>query len=154
MKAAEAYVGIDPGKNGAIAVLTSGGSRFWLFADAANEDEMILDALEGIQILHPDAEALIEIQNARAGRLACFSLGGSYRACKMALVATDMSFMCEWPRAWRKELGLGEESTYHQRKKANFELAKKLFPDIGVHKDAADALLIAECARRRFEENG
>ena len=83
-----------------------------------------------------------------------FAFGYSYGLCVMALVACGLeenrTFWRVRPQEWQKAMAVPKGLAYDQRKRACKELAQTLFPNAQVTLKTADALLIAEYARRQY----
>ena len=134
------YVGIDPGKTGAVAVLH--GPEDIIFFDTG--DSLSLDYVE----------VFVCIEKAQAwpdqGVVSMFNYGVEYGKMLGMLKTLNIPFAEIHPNLWKKEFSL-----FHQPKERSIAVAKQLFPSISDHltrkKDhgRAEALLIAEYARRR-----
>ncbi len=146
------YIGIDPGSNGAIACLHGFVSCASAQTLSSMTERDCLDVLG--QWTGAKCFAFIEHQHAgrSKGRKAAFSVGGSYHALRMALVAAEIPFERVEPGTWQrmfklvfpKKLGL----TDTQKKNKHKAAAQELFPGIQVTHKLSDALLLAEYCRR------
>lgn len=158
------YIGIDPGSNGAIAVLeTSGVVTTHKLKNATIRDswEFLRKTVSGSEFF-----AFIEEQIPRPTsffdrktkrwtatilKSTCL-LFGSYKELCGLLAASDIRYEIVTPRTWQKGMGMvpkrkGEkETSWKNRLKAK---AQQLFPQVKVTLATADALLLAEYCRRR-----
>jgi len=78
------------------------------------------------------------------GVTSAFSFGGAYRACRMALTASQTPFDEISPFKWQRRL----ECLSGGDKNVTKARAQQLFPDVKVTHAIADALLLAEWGRR------
>ena len=143
------YIGIDPGADGAIAIL-AGDGRVMTVCDMPSHAETIREILA---IVQADKFVAIEAQQAMPGQgvTSMFSLGQRYGLLTSILVALQIPHEAVRPQAWMKALGIPPKSD----KKAHVERALSLFPTAevkgprgGMKDGRADALLIAEFGRR------
>lgn len=80
------------------------------------------------------------------------SLGSSYSAIHQASLDHGWTVQCFRPKDWKAEMGIPPKS----KKKVSVALANELFPQMFYNLDkattdgVAEALLIAECGRRRL----
>lgn len=162
-----AFIGIDPGVHGGLAVITKDG-----VATAYNTttEQQTWDLIRSVARAHADIEdcgdhtvmvtrvfACIEqvggyIGDAHPGSR-MFEFGRSYGSLRMALVAAGIPFETVRPQAWQKALGLrtrveGEETGAWKNYLKG--VAKERFPQVKVTKAVADALLIAGYARVKW----
>jgi len=145
------YLGIDPGKSGAIcSVDVYGNPEIVVKADATNRD--MWKALSDVSIDHK-CRAVIELVNAmpNQGVASTFRFGESFGILLGLLTAAEIPFERVRPSLWCKEFGLkrrnGESGT--DWKNRHKQLAQEMFPGIGITHATADALLIAEYCRRK-----
>lgn len=145
------YLGIDPGKSGAIcSVDVYGNPEIVVKADATNRD--IWKALSDVSIDHK-CRAVIELVSAmpNQGVASTFRFGESFGVLLGLLTAAEIPFERIRPAVWCKEFGLkrknGESGT--DWKNRHKQLAQEMFPGIGITHATADALLIAEYCRRK-----
>ena len=150
------YVGIDPGKTGAIAILH--------YPKNSREDvttvETVFDVsfhetedLEWDPGLIDFVEVFVCIEKAQAmpkqGVVSMFNYGKSYGTIIGLLRALRKPYQEVSPRTWKKEFSLTHD------KKESVAMAIKLFPGVAdklklvKHHNRAEALLIAEYARRK-----
>jgi hypothetical protein len=136
------YVGIDPGKTGAIAILHLDEVCF-IEPQDLERDPSLIDFIE----------VFVAIEKAQAmpkqGVVSMFHYGVSYGTMIGILKALRKPYQEISPRTWKKEFSLTND------KKESVVMAVKLFPGAAGHlkfkKDhgKAEALLLAEYARRK-----
>jgi hypothetical protein len=135
------YLGVDPGQSGGIAVVWKGGAEAYKMPDTER------DIFDLFKILAPEVSfAIIEHVHSmpRQGVASSFKFGMSYGGLRMAMVGTGLRFEKCSPIKWMNELSCrtGGDKNISKAK------AQELFPDIKVTHAIADALLLAEYARR------
>lgn len=149
------WIGIDPGlRSGAIASIDHNGGFVCADDIAADGDRIDARKLKE-QILRMtvpgDSYAIcIEYVGVRPGQ----GIASSGKFMRAAGAIEAVSSLCSdrieyvLPQAWKKAMGLGQD------KEKSLEMARTLFPDamltLKKHHGKAEALLIAEYARRTF----
>lgn len=154
-----AFLGIDPGASGGLALLLPDGGVCLEAMPATERD--IWDWLRG---LNEDQEVLaaIELVGGYVGGegntgSSMFKFGMGFGGLRMALTAAEIPFELVAPRVWQKAAGLsprkkGEaKGPWKTRIKA---LAQRLCPGIGISLATADALLIARWCQNKGRANG
>ena len=149
-----AWVGIDPGKSGAMAVI-------W------NDETLQPTLIEYTgprcyktslcDILRTEIRVVVERLFARPGKLssakANFELGRCMGELETMLSMCEIPFQEVTPQAWQKEFGISGDKQTH------IDCAKRLFPGVSLKRSEkcvkdfdgyADALLMAEYARRHM----
>lgn len=143
------FIGIDPGKKGAIAILDKKGIVL-VFDCPLCEKEIDLQAIsEELEAFKDSAFCLIEKAQAmpKQGVTSMFNYGTGYGAYKGILTALKIPFQEIRPQVWKKEFNL------NSTKGLSVQTARQLFPkeEIRNAQDGrAEALLIAEYARRKM----
>ena len=154
------FDGIDPGKGGGVAVLDTRG--FAVLSDvSATAKKMpaterdLFDLLRDIAHANSDADstvAVVEKVHAmpKNGSVSCFKLGRSFGSILMALTAAQIPFREVPPGTWKRAIGViaPKGSSDTEKKNIAKRKAQQLFPAVKVTHAVADALLIAEYARR------
>lgn len=145
------YIGIDPGKKGAIALLSGGTIHVSTFdrkryastlKSAAESDEGALCCLEHV--------------GARPGQgvTSMFSFGENFGFIQGLLTAYSIPFELVRPQKWKKEFSITSN------KNKSIAVCKRLFPDVSLLPTArctkdndgiAEALLLALYAKRRLD---
>lgn len=143
------YIGVDPGKKGALATIYDDGAAYVM---PLNERTMIVvcRTLAGSQ-----TRCCLEKVHAmpKQGVASTFTFGEGYGYIKGVLESFGVSYQEIPPQQWKKEFGLNSE------KRNSIEVCHKLFPDVSlraterskVDSDGmAEAMLMAEYARRKL----
>ncbi len=157
------YLGIDPGKSGAIAAID--------VEAVTMHGPVVVTSVRTIKLSDPEIEILMWINrikkdvalvvmehltgggrpDERAGQGNMFKLGMSVGACRMALAAVGLLAKTKMvvPMKWQRDLGIPKrgKKTEDQHKGVLFDKAAELFPQIRVTKATQDALLLAHYAR-------
>lgn len=138
-------IGVDPGKNGAFAVLDENGVIVKIMKMPPTEIE-IFTHLNVVTASPRVARCALEGVGAspQMGVVSAFTFGAGYGALKMALTAAGIGFDIVYPRTWQKAMGClsgGEKNVTKDR-------AQALFPQVKVTHAIADALLLAEYCRK------
>ena len=144
-------IGIDPGKSGGLAIISTGhvlakkGSvaRVEKFGDKTLTD--LYELFRNIDLVYT---AFCFIENVHAmpkqGVTSCFNFGKQYGGLLMLLTCFRIPFEKITPVRWQRALGClsGGDKNVTKSK------AQELFPDLKITHAIADALLIAEFGRR------
>jgi len=144
------YVGVDPGKKGAFAIISDDDKAH---VDIWDEDRFIY-CMKRVSDRH--VVAAVEKVGAMPGQgvTSMFSFGQSYGFIMGVLRALGISYQLVPPAVWKREFGL-----LRADKQASIETCKQLFPGVSLlpgeqcRKDSdgmAEALLIALYAQRKF----
>lgn len=147
-----AYIGIDPGQKGGIAILRNNAPPLVIkmpmkgkIVDSNELSKYFVDVLFDVYIDMLPSKAYIEKLWGVPGwsSTALFNYGENYGALKGILSALNIQFDTVPPKTWKKAL-LGSPSA---SKKDAIAYSKKIFPTlaekIGNHDGIADALCIA-----------
>lgn len=142
------YIGIDPGKSGALALLTEDGQCTVVpFQESAYT--AILKAASG-----PSSVCCLEKVGAMHGQgvVSMFNFGHNLGYIEGLLQAFDIPYQLVPPQTWKKEFCVTSD------KNTSIEVCRKLFPHVCLLPTArsrkpsdgmAEAMLLAEYARRR-----
>lgn len=143
------YIGIDPGKSGALAVMYPNGSVETVPFNAAN----YVDVLGGMA----DNEVIccVEKVNAMPGQgvTSMFNFGHNLGFIEGVLQANGIPYQLVPPQTWKKEFSLSSD------KNKSIEVCQKLFPNVSLlatersrkpNDGIAEAVLMAEYARRKM----
>ena len=147
------YIGIDPGKTGAIAIIYPGKIKIIDFENFVKTN--IFDT--NYHPLRSVINAVIEkvSSSPQQGVCSAFSFGQNYGFWQGILYALDISYELISPQKWQKEIF--DSKKEDDRKEMSRQMARRLFPQLNEHlkrkKDhnRADALLIAEYCRRKYQ---
>ena len=136
------YIGIDPGKSGGIA---------WILdkdVEAVKMPATNRDLLDELKLIRDHNEAICMLEKVHSmpkqGVVSTFSFGKNVGHIEMALTAVEIPYDEVTPAKWQRALGClsGGDKNVTKRK------AQELFPSLKITHAIADALLIAEYARR------
>lgn len=141
------YIGIDPGKNGAMAIIN--GKKI---TTVPFDEEAYADALARVD--EKNAFAVVERVNAMPGQgvTSMFSFGMNYGFIQGLLAANRIPYELVMPQKWKKEFGVTSD------KNTSIAVAQRLFPDVSLLRTdkckkpddgVAESLLMAEFARRK-----
>ena len=150
------FIGIDPGKSGALATIET--------LDAGNYAVNVLpfdEALYRERLRSFDgckAVAVVERVGAmpKQGVTSMFNFGVNFGFIQGLLAACGIPFELVTPARWKKEFGVTAD------KNTSIEVAHRLFPDVDLRRTklcrkpddgVAEALLMAEFARRKMGGN-
>ena len=143
------YIGIDPGKGGALALLTEDGQCTVVpFQESAYT--AILKAASG-----PSSVCCVEKVGAMPGQgvVSMFNFGHNLGYIEGLLQAFDIPYQLVPPQTWKKEFSVTSD------KNTSIEVCRKLFPHVCLLPTSrsrkpsdgmAEAMLMAEYARRKF----
>lgn len=138
-------IGIDPGKNGGIAVIDELGKAY---ADKMPETLQDLFELFNSFRLCYDGNCRAYLEQVHSspqqGVVSAFTFGNGFGHLEMALTACGIPFERIRPQAWQKALGCMTKGDKNVSKRR----AQELFPSLKITHSTADALLIAEYGRR------
>jgi len=155
------YLGIDPGKNGGIAIIDNEVR----YQKMPSTELDIWSAIAGLAVAkgwRRRVHAVIEKVHSMPGEghRGAFTFGTGYGGLRMALTGVGVPFSEVTPRTWQKELGIvAKKKTENRGQFKNRMRAKcqRLFPDLDLWTESktyqlcvCDAILIAEYARRTF----
>ena len=151
------WIGIDPGANGAIAMIAENGD-IELFELT---DDMLLFCCRCWKM--DDCICCVEDvgSSPQMGVRSAFTFGEGFGKILMALKCFDISFAAVKPSKWKAELGcnIGKSATLVQKKAKDIEVCKRLYPNTSLKRTErckkdddgfADALLLATYAKRRL----
>lgn len=137
------YLGIDPGKGGALALVDAAGHP----VSVCLLEETQHDVWAWLAEYRDDvAFAMLEKVHAmpRQGVSSTFKFGESFGFCQGMLVAARIRFELVTPQRWQKVMSCRSGGDKNVTK----ERAQGLFPSFKVVHANADALLLAEYSRR------
>lgn len=160
-------IGIDPGKNGGIAVLTLTNNRFhenwWGLYKAEVEvysDEALVRTCDVYSTKSAGATVYLENVHAmpKQGVSSTFNFGKNFGFIQGAIKQAGLDLVLVTSQTWKKEIGCTAD------KSTSIKVCKDLFPNVCLlasarcrkeHDGMAEALLIAEYGRRmEFEKRG
>ena len=146
------YLGIDPGKQGGMALLTSSGSVLEVVR-MPDGKVRILDWIKSIQEQQTRLVMVVEQSQPmpKQGVVSSFNYGRHYATFEDAAILLKIPYHSVTPAVWKRLLQLSSN------KNDSFTACRKLFPSVNLtpqecrkqHDGIAEALLIAEYERRR-----
>lgn len=152
------YLGVDPGKAGAIAALYPNGTAdAW---DMPEDARGIADCLRDVVISAASNKyriiAAVEKVGAMPGQgvVSMFTFGRGVGWVEGCLASSYISTTMVTPQKWQREV-FDSAKKPENRKMASLELARRLFPHVTLHRKKdhgkAEALLIALWLERQTE---
>lgn len=144
------FIGLDPGKSGSVAFIDKATGHAWSFKlDCTDRDivEGIRDALFTQKGGAADAFAVIEkvASSPQMGVKSAFTFGQSFGKLEMVLNCLGIRFEYVSPAKWQGDMKCRTKGDKNVTKAA----AQRLFPAVKITHANADALLMAEYARRK-----
>lgn len=143
------YIGIDPGKSGALAQIDGNGAAGIVPFDT----EAYIGALGGAWLQNNCIVCLEHVTAMpKQGVTSMFNFGQNFGYIKGLLEAFGIPYELVRPQKWKKEFGISD-------KNSSVECCKRLFPGVSLRRTdrcrkdddgMAEALLMAEYARRRL----
>lgn len=151
------YIGIDPGKNGGIAVIRCNARHLVdrIIVSPFSEENLI-DMCIGYALSKKETiKCVLEKVNAmpNQGVVSMFNFGQNYGFIQGVLKAYNIPFELVPPAKWKKEFSVTSD------KNTSIEVAKRLFPNVNLkatercrkdHDGMAEALLLACYAQRHM----
>ena len=147
------FVGIDPGKSGAMAIVSTDTQPF--VRVVSFDEREYAEVLRFHTTYDTIGGCVVERVNAMPGQgvSSMFSFGENYGFIQGLLTAYNIPYELVMPRVWKKEFGVTSD------KNTSIAVAKRLFPDTPLKRTerckkdddgCAEALLLAVVARRKF----
>lgn len=147
------YIGIDPGKSGAMVILH----------DRRVENIVPFDEIEYIKALQnsflkfSDTKVVCCLEKVNAmpkqGVVSMFNFGQNFGFIQGVLMSLGISYELVTPQKWKKEFSITSD------KNTSIAVARRLFPEVNLKRtersrkdddNIAEALLMAEYARRKL----
>ena len=137
------FIGIDPGKSGGVAIITRNCQATAHKMPATERD--ISDLIDSCR--QGNVIAYIEKVHSmpRQGVKSTFTFGQNYGFLRGCLISYNIRFVDVRPNQWQKYLQCQTKGDKNVTKGK----AQQLFPEMKITHATADALLIAEYARRQ-----
>ncbi len=145
------YMGIDPGKNGGIAIISVHRDYREVLSYPYSDDKLITVADEvtgSTMCFLEDVHAM-----PKQGVSSTFNFGKNFGFIQGVLRSFAIPYQLVTPQKWKKEYSCTSD------KNTSIEVCKRLFPRVNLkaterckkdHDGMAEALLIAEYGRRRY----
>lgn len=138
-------IGIDVGKNGAIAWTTLGDTIVEKMPETTKDLWDLIDEIAqsaGTEVPHCYLEQVSS--SPQMGVVSAFSFGNGFGHLEMALTAAGIPFTKVRPQVWMKHLGCMTKGDKNVTKR----MAQQLYPEIKITHANADALLIHEYGKQ------
>jgi Holliday junction resolvasome RuvABC endonuclease subunit len=133
----ETTIGIDPGKNGAIAWIANGKPCVEKMPETLQD---LWELISGITVEGECVAYLEQVSSSpQMGVTSAFTFGNGFGHLEMALTAAGIPFERVRPQAWQKAMGCMSKGDKNVTKAR----AQELFPSLKITHSTADALLIA-----------
>lgn len=150
------FVGIDPGKHGAVAFIDSKGKLLEVLPAPLIGKEYDIGHMHTMLDAYNSYEVFVVIERAQTmpkqGVVSCFSFGEGFGIWKGILTSLRMPYQIVHARVWAKEMLKGAPG---EGKERGIHMAKRLFPNwrpkLKKELQYADSLLLAEFARRIYQ---
>ena len=141
-----AFVGVDPGSSGAVAAISRAGEVILLLKFKDTNETEVRRHFEVLRDMAEQANGALEKVHAmpKQGVSSTFKFGASFGALRAHLAWADVRYDMPTPHQWQTDLHCRTKGDKNITK----DLAQRLFPDVRVTHAVADALLLAEWARR------
>lgn len=143
------YVGVDPGKGGAVAVV----GPLWR-ADACRLSLPHRQIFEWLSKATEGCECVAYLEHVHAlptdARSSAFKFGASYGACQMLLASVIGHYEIVKPLKWQNLLNARTGGS----KKVSRDICRQRWPELDIYHWNADAYLICEYAKRVTENAG
>ena len=139
------YMGVDPGQSGAVAVVDEDGGYAGSVRLSLTPRD-IADCVELWARLGEVKLCMLEQVHAmpRQGVVSTFKFGTSFGFCMGFLTCSRIPYEMVTPHKWQSRMRCKTKGDKNITKAA----AQRLFPDVKITHALADALLLAEYARR------
>lgn len=155
------FVGIDPGKRGAFAVITEKGEfvRYWRMEEDLVQNKKNLEPYAANTALVVIEKAMVIAKNGeRQGAVSMFNYGVGYGKLLGMLSVLKLEYHEVMPQQWQK-LILGKFPK-GKSKEASRKIATALHPDVNfiphrcrkVHDGVTDAICMAHYGRRYLQQ--
>ena len=148
----KAFIGIDPGKTGAAALITNEGNHEIL--DYPGSPSLIVETFMEWESKYAIIMAALEKVSARPGQgvVSMFTFGRNLGAWEGIISTFEIPFMMPTPRQWQK--GIIDQKAGGDTKERSLNTARRLFPDASLSRKKdhgrSDALLLAWWAKRQM----
>lgn len=148
------YIGIDPGKNGGIAVLhVLKNNQFVSASTYVFDESSLINILDEVKSY--SCKCTLEHVHAmpKQGVSSTFNFGMNFGFIQGVLKAYGIPYELVTPQKWKKEFSCTSD------KNTSIDVCKRLFPNVNLkaterckkdHDGMAEALLIAEYGRRHY----
>ena len=143
------FIGIDPGKSGALAVIDDEGYVWNTKTFNESDYALVLNEMAST----PNVRVVLEHVGAMPGQgsVSMFNVGANFGFIKGLLAANNLPYELVRPQKWKRMFSCTSD------KNTSVEVAHRLFPNVDLrrttrcskpHDGIAEALLMAEYCRR------
>ena len=151
------FIGIDPGKNGGVAIINEDGGCV-SFRCPKTPKDMAMSLMSAIpeSVAFSDIIAHIEHVHAMPGNgvVSMFSFGQNLGQWEGIFGSLELDVIYTGPRTWMQHYDCKSNMDKKERKRYLRSIAEKLFPNIKMTFNISDALLIANYAKEiYYKEN-
>ena len=153
------FIGIDPGKNGGVAVINEmmDGEPVISFRCPKTPNDMALSLMSTIPVGVSYNDVLVLIEHVHAmpknGVVSMFSFGQNLGQWEGILGAFELDVKYAGPRTWMQHYDCKPNLERKDRKRYLRGIAEKLFPNIKMTFNISDALLIANYNKEIYYKN-
>ena len=153
------FVGIDPGKNGGVAVINEvpGYEGVIAFRCPKTPHQMAFTLMATIPEDVPYSDVLVTVEHVHAmpknGVVSMFSFGQNLGQWEGILGAFELNPIYAGPRTWMEHYDCKPRMDKKDRKRYLRGIAEKLFPNIKMTFNISDALLIANYNKEVYYKN-
>ena len=148
------FIGVDPGKSGAIVTIDEKGKIIEITEYTEDPEEMLAHFWWNKGHIHPFARVEKVHAMPMQGVVSMFTFGQAYGRMLGILDALQVPYELINPRKWQASLNIPPKNkqteNQPQFKKRLLVEAKRRFPKNSINLKTADAVLIAESARREL----
>ncbi len=150
------FLGIDPGHSGGLALVSSDSAQAWKMPESELGTATLLrELLPQIHLAMLEAVTPMGIgrdSKVKQGLGSTWKFGQHYGFLRGLLQGLNIPFATVRPQVWQPALGIEKRGTKSgtEHKNATKDRAQSLWPEIKMTHAIADALLIAEFARKIF----
>lgn len=153
------YIGIDPGKKGAICIKRGLDMKVFNMPDTRQELFLLFKYVKDVADNKKEGVfALCEKVGSMPGNSgkSMFTFGQMYERVLSCLTCNEIPFDLVIPNKWQGAMGIakrGKDESKSSHKKKMLQKAQDLFPALKIGRlDNADAVLICEYASRSFKD--
>lgn len=141
------FIGVDPGKSGAIAFIDTVSGDCWTVSNDSTLHDLYQALIDAqVSIGGNESHAIIEKVHSspQMGVKSAFTFGQSFGQLEALLVGAGISYEYVSPAKWQGDMKCRTKGNKNVTKAA----AQRLFPKMKITHANADAILIAEYSRR------
>tara|TARA_R100001015_G_C4614144_1_gene169942 strand:+ start:54 stop:560 length:507 start_codon:yes stop_codon:yes gene_type:complete len=146
------FIGIDPGKNGGIAILNDITGEEVAFRCPKKPDDMFVLFAAGVDGSSENVDCFVEFVHAFPGQgvVSTFSFGQNLGQWEGVIASQEVDINFVNPRKWMEHYSVPPRLQKKDRKRFLRDIAEKLFPNLKMTFNISDALLIANYGRELY----